>query len=153
CKLSAGAESKELWIPLEGITRVEVAGKMYQIGFAQKRRNLDFEINLLRAEQTNAPGTNMAATYTSFVQLTDEKRGIKGEDHVITMNQPLSHGGYKLYQSGYLFLGLDWEGNQRPVSRSVFTVGRDPGMWLKYLGSTMLALGIVCMFYMKAYFF
>jgi hypothetical protein len=43
--------------------------------------------------------------------------------------------------------------NARPVSRSIFTVGRDPGLPLKYLGSTMLALGIVCMFYMRAYFF
>jgi hypothetical protein len=29
----------------------------------------------------------------------------------------------------------------------------DPGMWFKYAGSAMLALGIACMFYMRAYFF
>jgi hypothetical protein len=68
------------------------------------------------------------------------------------MNQPLDWDGYKLYQSGYKSLGMDPDTN-RPVNQSVFTVGRDPGLWLKYAGSTMLALGIACMFYMKAYFF
>jgi hypothetical protein len=64
----------------------------------------------------------------------------------------LDWDGYKLYQSGYTALGMDPDTN-RPVNQSVFTVARDPGLWLKYAGSTMLALGIACMFYMKAYFF
>jgi hypothetical protein len=67
------------------------------------------------------------------------------------MNQPLDHRGFKVYQSNYMPLG--WDDNDKPVSLSGFTIGRDPGLLLKYLGSSMLALGITCMFYMKAYFF
>jgi hypothetical protein len=139
-------------------------------------RPLDFDVKLLRAEQTVDAGTTSAATYTSYVQLTDAGafnaewvpgalRGLTnflgltaggeqlaGQDHVITMNYPLHHRGYKLYQSGYDDLHRLDE-NQKPVSYSAFTVSRDPGLWLKYLGSSMLALGIACMFYMKAYFF
>ena len=32
------------------------------------------------------------------------------------------------------------------------TVARDPGLWLKYLGTAMLGLGLCVMFYMRAYF-
>ena len=66
------------------------------------------------------------------------------------MNEPLVHRGYKFYQSTYEFL---WDDNGKPVSLSGFTVGHDPGLPFKYAGSMMLALGIACMFYMKAYFF
>jgi hypothetical protein len=153
CRLSAGKESKEFWVPkTEGsFTSVTLGKETYQVGFNTYLRNLDFDITLLRAEQTSDPGTQQPASYTSFVLLTDKRHHIEEEPRVITMNQPLDYDGYKLYQSGYNFLGMDE--NSKPVSRSVFTVGRDPGLWMKYLGSTMLALGIACMFYMKAYFF
>jgi hypothetical protein len=153
CKLTVGKDAKEFWLGKTegGLTTVALGGKEYRVGYNPQTRDLGFEIKLLRAEQTNDRGTNSAATYTSWVQLTDEREGIRREDRMITMNEPLDHRGYKLYQSGYTLLGIDENG--KPVSRSVFTVGRDPGLPLKYLGSTMLALGIVCMFYMKAYFF
>jgi hypothetical protein len=35
----------------------------------------------------------------------------------------------------------------------VFSVGYDPGIYLKYLGQVMLGVGIFTMFYMRAYFF
>jgi hypothetical protein len=102
-------------------------------------------------------GTQSAASYTSWVQLTDEEQGIHEKDCMVTMNEPLEHRGYKVYQSTYgsitQTLGITDPSNDRPVSYSGFTVGRDPGLRLKYLGSIMLAAGIACMFYMRAYFF
>ena len=44
-------------------------------------------------------------------------------------------------------------GSSKPMHRSDFTLGRDPGLWLKYLGTAMLGVGIATMFFMKAYFF
>jgi hypothetical protein len=153
CRLVTPKETRELWVPkTEGRSiPVTVGGEPFSVGYHPYARDLDFEITLQRAEQTNDKGTQQAATYSSYVLLTDPREGIEGEPRVITMNQPLEHGGYKFYQSGYLSLGMDE--NEKPVNRSVFTVAADPGMWLKYAGSTMLALGIACMFYMKAYFF
>jgi hypothetical protein len=144
----------------EGSTRiVRLSGTLdgvpfteeFQIEYSFQRTRLDFQLRLQRFEMQVDRGTNKPATYTSFVQLFDRERGIAGENHVITMNQPLNHRGYKVYQTDYKFLLYDDVG--RPVYYSGFTVGRDPGLWLKYLGSAMLALGIACMFYMKAYFF
>jgi hypothetical protein len=154
CRMSAGNESKEFWVGKSdgGMTKVSVGGEEYQVGYNSRYDKLDFEMKLLRAEQPVDPGTQQAAAYTSFVQLTDEQKNLRGKDCEITMNQPLEHRGYKLYQSGYRLLGSDPD-TLKPVSQSVLTVARDPGLLLKYLGSSMLALGIVCMFYMKAYFF
>lgn len=125
----------------------------FVIGFNFKREKLDFELKLLRAESQVDPGTNSPATYTSFVQLTDPKAGIDNEQFMITMNAPLNHRGYKVYQADMSFIPVHYDTDGKPVRYSVFTVGRDPGLWLKYIGSAMLALGIACMYYMKAYFF
>jgi len=155
CKITVpGKKPEEVPIAqtVGGFTPVKIDDKTLEIGYHVKTEDLGFSLKLLRAEQTNDPGTQSAATYTSFVQLFDKERKIDGEDHVITMNAPLEHRGYKFYQSGYVLIDVD-RATQKPVSRSVFTCGYDPGIWLKYLGQIMLGLGIVTMFYMKAYFF
>jgi hypothetical protein len=154
CRLRDGKEEKEFWLAetTGSLKKVQVGGKTYRVGYHVKTSDMGCEIKLLRAEQPVDPGTNQAAGYSSWVQLTDKEQNILDQDQYITMNAPLEHRGYKFYQSGYQLLGVN-PGNQRPISRSVFTVSYDPGIWLKYIGSTMLALGIACMFYMKAYFF
>ena len=159
CRLSVGKDSREFWLAKQFILNkseaslkpLEVAGTAFEIGYTSFTRSLDFEIALLRAETTTDKGTGHPATYTSYVLLTDKAKNINGEPRVITMNQPLDHNGFKLYQSGLNPVEMDED--EKPVNQSVFTVSKDPGLWLKYAGSTMLALGIACMFYMKAYFF
>jgi cytochrome c biogenesis protein ResB len=154
CALTKGKERREFWVGQtdNNATDVSVGGETFRIGYNVHTIDLGFEIKLLRAVETYDPGTQQKASYTSFVQLTDKEQNIQGEDRIIYMNQPLNHRGYKFYQSGYDLLELD-QRSFKPISLSTFTVSYDPGLWLKYLGSTMLALGIVCMFYMKAYFF
>ena len=153
CRVSDGKDTKEIWVGKSmGARRVLVNGKTYAIEYTIKQIKLPFTIKLERAEQTVDPGTRAAASYTSFVQLFDQEKKINGERRQITMNEPLEHRGYKFYQSTYQFLDA-WDANGKPVSVSGFTVGHDPGLSLKYLGSLMLGLGIACMFYMKAYFF
>jgi hypothetical protein len=153
CKLSADGKSQEFWVPYQAQPPVvEVGGREFAVQFTIKQKPLGFEVKLERAEQTVDPGTGAPATYTSYVQLFDAERGINGERRMITMNEPLEHRGYKLYQSTYQFLKV-YDANGKPVSLSGFTVGHDPGLTLKYLGSLCLGLGIFCMFYMKAYFF
>jgi hypothetical protein len=153
CRLSKGKEAEEFWVGKtdDSFTPVMVGSEDFLVGFNSSLRDLDFEITLLRAEQTTDRGSSQAASQSSFVLLTDPGQGIHGEARVITLNQPLEHHGYKVYQAGYLALGRDE--NAKPINRSTLLVRRDPGLWLKYVGSTMLALGVACMFYMKAYFF
>ena len=157
CRLSLGKEKVDFWLPQNSSTTRHIGDRVFAFTYAQREQKLPFELKLLRAEMTTDKGTQSAASYTSWVQLTDRERGIVEKDCMITMNQPLEYRGYKVYQSTYgsltQTLGMTDPANGRPVSYSGFTVGRDPGLWLKYLGSIMLALGIATMFYMRAYFF
>jgi len=157
CRLSLGKDQVDFWLPQNSTTTQHVGQRVFTIEYAQRIDKLPFELKLLRAEMTTDKGTQSAASYTSWVQLTDPEKGIFEKDHMITMNEPLEYRGYKVYQSTYgsitQSLGITDPANGRPVSYSGFTVGRDPGLWLKYLGSIMLALGIATMFYMRAYFF
>jgi hypothetical protein len=154
CRLHVSKEAKEFMVAKteDGSTRVSVGGHEFGVGFNEQRSGLGFEVKLLRAETLTDPGTTQRAGYTSWVKLTDKAQHIEGEDRMITMNQPLEHRGLKFFQSGLESAGFD-DGTLKPISYSVFTVSSDPGLGLKYLGSTMLALGIACMFYMRAYFF
>jgi hypothetical protein len=155
-----GQSSDEFWLrqsydllehPDRFLRSIPAGGKIYEVGYSVQLRELPFELKLLRAEQTLDPGTHSPATYTSYVQVTDPTKKVIGEDEVITMNAPLDRRSYKVYQSGYDALGFD--SKKKSVNRSTFTVGHDPGMPLKYAGTFMLAGGIACMFYMRAYFF
>jgi hypothetical protein len=152
CRLTVGGSSREVWISHQGSRSVDVAGRRFRIDYDIKRKDLGFEIKLERAEQTVDPGTRSPASYTSYVQLFDAENGINGKREIVTMNEPLQHRGYKFYQSSYNFLDT-YDSAGKPVSVSGFTVGYDPGLELKYIGSLMLGLGIFTMFYMKAYFF
>lgn len=155
CRMHAGSESREFWLGRteKDLTPVRVGGREFAVGFNEQRGDLGFEVKLLRAEQTLDPGTNQSASYTSYVQLTDQSRQVEAVDRIVTMNQPLAHAGYKFFQTSLVPMDEPDPHSLKPVCVSVLTVSRDPGLGLKYAGSSMLALGIACMYYMKAYFF
>ncbi|HMO35201.1 MAG TPA: cytochrome c biogenesis protein ResB, partial [Gemmatales bacterium] len=148
----------ERWFDLGRTQRLTISGthdgtsfnEPLEVSYSYRTLQLPFEIELIRAESLVDPGTNSPATYSSFVKLYDAERNIHGEDHHITMNEPLNHRGFKIYQSQFSNAGLDPE-TMEPIARSGFTVGRDPGLWLKYLGTAMLGIGIATMYYMRAY--
>ena len=89
------------------------------------------------------PGTNNPATYKSHVTLKDSAAGGIVQDHLVTMNEPLTHKKFTFYQSSYQ---NDEEG--RPIG-SVLSVMYDPGRSLKYAGSLLIVLGILWMFFFK----
>jgi hypothetical protein len=152
CRLTNQGESAEFWLGKTdgGLTPVSVGGDHFQIGYNSTLRPLGFGLTLLKAEQTTDPSSSLPASQSSTVRLRDEGRDVD-EEHHITLNEPLEHGGYAIYQTGFAAVGQDAKGNS--VSRALLTATRDPGLWFKYTGSTMVALGIACMFYMRAYFF
>jgi len=123
-------------------------------------RRLDFTLTLKRAQQVSDPGTDRPASFASDVVLTVPKDGRpQTRDVRISMNQPLEHAGYKVYQASYRPL-LDPDTFQpvtdsagSRVSVSGLTVAHDPGLACKYGGSFLVVLGIATMFFMKAYFF
>jgi hypothetical protein len=146
-------------------TTVQIKDRLLKVRLASEKLELPFQIRLDDFIEPKIPGTNSAAMYTSIVTLKDEKQKIE-QAHVITMNRPLRHtaisdkdafgGGlrsilepfvpqsYALYQTSIM---------QTPEGpMSTYTVSRDPGIIIKYLGFLTSTLGIFLMFYMGGYF-
>jgi cytochrome c biogenesis protein ResB len=67
-----------------------------------------------------------------------------GHDVVISMNEPLKYNGYTFYQSSF-------ERDERTgkPAISILSVNYDPGRWIKYLGSMLMVLGSIILFYFK----
>lgn len=152
CRLSRDGAATEFWVGKTegGFLPIQLAGEEFLVGYHAAVLPLGFTITLARAEQATDSGSARPAGQTSYIYLTDPERGLHQQPHVVALNQPLYHRGYRIYQSGYDSLGMDPSG--RPVSRAILTLRSDPGLYLKYVGSIMIALGIACMFYMRAYF-
>ena len=153
CRLSASGQDREFWVGKtdRGFTSVVVGNEKFLVGYNSKLTYLDFDLTLLRAEQTLDRGSSQAASQSSYVLLRNRQDDLVPRSQVITLNDPLVYRGYKFFQSEYKSLGFD--DSSRPVNQSVLKVTRDPGVRLKYAGSIMVALGIACMFYMRAYSF
>jgi ResB-like family len=151
-----GKSSEDFFIRLGTLLpeMVQVGGEWFFVQYGMATRQMNFSLTLKQAQQRNDPGTDRAASFSSDVVLTYErKKGEKvTEDHHIWMNNPLEYGPYKVYQTNYERITLDPD-TGKLISKSALTVANDPGLWYKYAGSLIVVLGICVMFYMKAYFF
>lgn len=97
-----------------------------------------FALELVDFEVGRYQGTSRAAFYKSKVRLPTENREVE-----ISMNEPLDFNGLTFYQSSY----RDAE-NGRPAA-SIFSVNFDPGRWVKYIGSLLIVLGSIHLFYRR----
>ncbi len=105
------------------------------LGYGYKTVPLEFAVTLKEFRIGYDPGTTNPATYESDVEVEDET-------FTVAMNQPYAGHGFKVFQASY---------SETVDGRwvSVFAVVRDPGIGLKYLGSIIMILGIIIMFYFK----
>lgn len=124
---------------------VKLGDKRYRASFAPEQLFLPFFIFLQRFNIEHYEGTQNPASYSSQVKVTGSESGNSSpQSDVITisMNEPLHHNGYTFYQSSYI------PGEPRPVT-SVFSVNKDPGRELKYLGAILIVLGSILLFVVK----
>ncbi len=119
-------------------------GKL-QVNFGHAEVPLGFSLKLVKFRKGVNPGGAGNAAFASVVHLVDKDRGID-EERTISMNEPLTFNHLTLYQSGFNEAG-------HGIKTSSFSIGHDPGRWLKYLGCLLICLGSATMFYMRAYFF
>jgi len=132
------------WL-IEGSTKgYSVGDKKLMVRYGKERLTLPFRIFLQKFTIGNDPGTNKAATYQSDVIVRDPANGVE-KKALISMNEPLKYGGYTFYQASYQL-----QDNGPPIC--VFSVNYDPGRILKYLGSIVMVLGTILMFYMNPHY-
>jgi len=134
------ARTEPEWLLWGETRRLVFSGETLALAYRSPEVALPFRVTLLNFNSDRYPGSNMAATYESWVRVDDTERGTS--EHHISMNHPLHYRGYIFFQSSFV------EGT--PMM-SIFSVARAPGLPLVYLGTTLIGVGIVWMFYVKPY--
>lgn len=134
--LQGAGAFEPLWLERGEIRKVlDDQGKDVYIGYGYKTVALPFDLKLTDFRVGFDPGTQTAATYESDVMVEEQL-------HTIAMNEPLEKDGFKVFQASF-------SKSAGGKDISVFSVANDPGIGLKYLGSILLVLGIIIMFYFK----
>lgn len=138
----AGAKPDQgFWLAEDQFRRVSILGREYEVFFGRRTLQLPFSIQLQEFRKMDYPGTETAMSYESQIL-------VNGQDPPLTvsMNEPLTRDGYTLYQSSY-----ELRPGQPKVS--IFSVNRDPGRLMKYIGSLILGLGIIIFTLMRSRFY
>lgn len=127
----------EHWMSLNSVLRLFDKNQMYMISWGNRRIDLGFDMRLKNFEVGRYEGTMKAASYQSLVEVPGE-----GET-LISMNEPLKYRGFTFYQASF-----EQDETGKPTA-SILSVNYDPGRGLKYLGSLLIVLGSIMLFYFK----
>jgi len=140
-QVSRASEKKEGWLGFQSQADLVLDGKPLAIAYGPKQVGLPFSIHLTKFKLGLDPGTDKPASYASDILYADPNKGTQ-IPATISMNEPLHYMGYTVFQASYQAL---------PDGKyvSVFSVGKDPGLWLKYGGTIVMVLGIIFMFWFK----
>ena len=128
---------QERWVVLNDMLKILKDGKIFRLIYAQERVPLNFSIQLKKFEVERYQGVRKAAEYKSWVDIPNE-----GE-HLISMNEPMKMKGLLVYQASF-----EEDARGEPIA-SIFSINYDPGRWLKYVGSLLMSLGIILLFYFR----
>lgn len=130
-------KGQSYWLGLNSVLRVYLTDRMYIVRYGNRQLDLAFPLKLKEFKVGTYEGTERAASYESLVEVPD--RG----DVRISMNEPLQFQGFTFYQSSF-------EKNEKgQPTASILSVNHDPGRWIKYVGSMMMVLGSIILFYFK----
>jgi len=128
----------EYWMGENTVLRLYTEDKVYLVNYGNRRVELPFEILLKDFRVGHYQGTKRAMSYESDVLIKDVGKV------TISMNNPLKHMGYTFYQASFQ------EDERGKAVVSVLSVNQDPGRLWKYLGSFMVVLGAILLFYRKS---
>jgi len=130
--------SEPEWVLWGERVRVAYGDQPASLAYRSPEAALPFKVTLLKFNNEPYPGSRMASTFESTVRVEDPEKGTF--ETLVSMNHPFHHRGYIFFQSSFV------EG--RPMM-SIFSVARAPGLPLVYLGTTLIGVGIIWMFYVK----
>ncbi len=129
--------NQERWVVLNDMLKISSGANLYRLIYGQERVPLNFSIDLKKFEVERYPGVQKASEYKSWVSISNQ-----GE-HLISMNEPLKVNGLMVYQASF-----EEDARGEPIA-SIFSINYDPGRWLKYMGSLLMSLGIILLFYFR----
>ena len=150
---------------------VEARSRTVSVMLVPDAVDIGFDVKLDNFERRLDPGTSQASHFSSVVEFLNASGSpLVKRPVTITMNAPVDFSdpatgrSYRLFQESFMGPWLPGDelfeqftkGRKDPPDRleaSVLTVNYDPGRGVKYLGSSLIVVGIFTMFYMRAYFF
>jgi cytochrome c biogenesis protein ResB len=138
-KTAQGAD--QFWVRKGGSRTFTAGASVYRFTFDDRARPLGFDLTLDRFRIGYYPGTQRPRSFESQLTLSDPSMG-RQQSHVVSMNRPVSHGDYTLYQSSYHQLSSG-------KSVSVLSVSWDPGKPVVFAGYIMMFLGMIWMLVMR----
>ena len=130
-----------VWL-IEGQAQdITIDGEAFQIYYGRNVIQIPFKVHLDKFSKIDYAGTEMAMSFQSAVKINSEN-----ESTIISMNEPLKRDGYTLYQSSY-------QVQPNAPAISIFSVNKDPGRPVKYLGSLIMAIGIIIYTLMRSRYY
>jgi len=135
-RFNANNRPLEVWVTNQNETKININDKDFFVSLRPKTIPLPFSITLDNFRVKYIEGTIMPESYESFVRINGAP-----ELFQVYMNHPLKMFGHTFYQSSYYQ-------NSSGEFHSVFSVNRDPGRFIKYLGALFLTLGLVLYFFL-----
>ena len=118
--------------------KININDQEYVIVFRRKRTYLPFSIELLDFKKIMHPGTGIAKSYSSDINLIES--GIS-KRILIKMNNPLRHKGYTFFQSSFIE-NLDGE-------TTVLAAVKNYGRLFPYVSSIIMCIGLLIHLFMK----
>lgn len=116
-----------------------VGGKTYSIQLRRRQWELPFTVVLNKFTRELHPGTTMAKEFSSDVTRIE---GDVRQDYKITMNEPLRHRGYTLYQSSW---GPPSAGPRDRLYSTLAVVKNPADQWPLY-ATVVISLGMTVHF-------
>jgi hypothetical protein len=116
--------------------RVLLGQQVVGLGYGPVKVDLPYRIMLDDFVVRTYPGSTNPVDFESRVRLFDDEKGIEGTASRIYMNHPLTHRGFKHFQSSF----------DEDHLGTVLTVNFDPGKIPTYIGYVLITLGFVLVF-------
>ncbi|MHB0959408.1 MAG: cytochrome c biogenesis protein ResB [Pirellulaceae bacterium] len=147
--LSIAGTHRQVWLSRAedefGLQTVGIPGGLVAVRFGYQQLPLGFTLELNKVHHVVNPQGAEDAAFESSIKLLDTVQG-KTLSRVVSLNEPLVHGKFTFYQSGFQELPSN-------LQASVLTVAHDPGRFCKYCGSIMICGGLCILFSMRSKMF
>ena len=118
--------------------KITVGNQEYTIVFRRQRTYLPFSIELLDFKKVMHPGTGIAKSYSSDINLIEA--GIS-KRILIKMNEPLRHRGYTFYQASFI--------ESADGETTVLAAVKNYGRLFPYISSIIMCIGLLIHLTMK----
>ncbi|MFZ4404256.1 MAG: cytochrome c biogenesis protein ResB [Pseudobdellovibrionaceae bacterium] len=131
-------KGREQWLLLNDVVKLFTDNAVYLVSFRNRQVDVGFPVKLVKFNMDKYQGTARPMSYESLVEVPELGQ------HLISMNEPLKWKNLTFYQASF-----QEDPNSGEVVATILSVNHDPGRFLKYLGSLVMTIGIILLFYFK----